>query len=403
VRRRKRRADNGEGRQIVQRLVTLVIWAMFATAGHAADAVKIGFLTTLSGPGGALGVDIRDGFQLGLRHAGDKLGGLPVDLTVLDDQQSPDVAKQAVERLLKQQRVDAMTGIVFSNVLLPILPGILQSETFYISPNTGPLDYAGEKCSPYFFVSSWQNEDIPGAMGKFAADKGYKSVYLIAPNYPGGRESIAGFKGMFKGQIADEVYTKMGQLDYAAELAVMRAARPDAVFMFLPGGMGINFIKQFNAGGLNKTMALLVPGFSADEDTIKAVGESLLGAYNSSQWAADLDNAPNRRFVADFQKLYGRVPTMYAAQGYDTALLLDAAVRDTKGRLEDKAAVRAALEAANFKSVRGAFRFNRNHYPIQTIYLRRVVKDTQGRIGNKLVGPLLTDHADAYAAQCKMQ
>jgi branched-chain amino acid transport system substrate-binding protein len=330
----------------VHRLVTFILLAMFATAGEAAERVKIGFLTTLSGPGGALGVDIRDGFQLGLRHTGDKLGGLPVELTVLDDQQSPDVARQAVERLLKQQRVDAMTGVVFSSVLLPILPGILQSETFYISPNTGPLDYAGEKCNPYFFVSSWQNEDIPGAMGKFATDRGYKSVYLIAPNYPGGRESIAGFKRMFKGQIADEVYTRMGQLDYAAELAVMRAARPDAVFMFLPGGMGVNFIKQFNAGGLNKAMALLVPGFSADEDTIRAVGEGLLGAFNSSQWAADLDNAPNRRFVADFQKLHGRMPTMYAAQGYDTALLLDAAVRDAKGRVDDKSAVRAALEAA---------------------------------------------------------
>jgi len=385
------------------RLCVLALMMMTAATAQAADKIKIGFLTTLSGPGAALGVDIRDGFNLGVKHAGAKLGGLAVELSTADDQQNPDVAKQAVDRFLKQQKVDVVTGVVFSSVLLPILPAILQSETFYISPNTGPKDYAGDKCSPYFFVVSWQNEDIPGAAGKYLTDKGYKNVYLIAPNYPGGRETLEGFKRMYKGGIADEVYTKLGQLDYSAELATLRAAKPAAVYQFLPGAMGINFIKQYASSGLARDTPLFLYGSSADEDTIKAVGEAMVGLYNTAQWNHDFDNPQNKRFVADFQKEYGRLPAMHAAQAYDTALLLDAAVGDIKGKIDDKAALRKALETASFKSVRGAFRFNRNHYPIQTIYLREIVKDVQGHVTNRTVGPVLRNHADAYAAQCKMQ
>ena len=374
------------------------------TTGSAAgaDRVRVGFLSTLSGPGGALGIDIRDGFNLAIRHSGDKLGGLPVELTIVDDQQKPDIGKQSAERMVTQNKVDFMTGMVFSNVLLPTVPAVLEAKVFYISPNTGPEDYAGSKCNPYFYVASWQNEDVPGAMGKYASEKGYKNVYLIGANYPGGKESIAGFKRYFKGAVADEVYTPMGQLDYAAELATMQNKKPDALFIFLPGGMGINFIKQFVATGANKSVALLLPGVSADEDTIKPVGAALLGALNSSHWAHDLDNPQNKRFVADFEKEYGRLPTMYAAQGYDTALLIDGAIRDVGGNIEDKAALRKALQNANFKSVRGAFRFNDNHYPIQDYYLREVVKDDKGRITNRTVAKIMTAQADPFVAQCRM-
>jgi branched-chain amino acid transport system substrate-binding protein len=379
-----------------------ILAALLAGSAIGAERVKVGFLSTLSGPGGALGSDIRDGFNLAVKHTGGKLGGLPADVIVVDDQQKPEVGKQAAERMLTQDKVDFMTGMVFSNVLLPTVPAVLEARVFYISPNTGPEDYAGSKCNPYFFVASWENEDIPGAMGKYATEKGYKNVYLIGANYPGGKESIAGFKRHFRGTVADEIYTPMGQLDYAAELAAMQARKPDALFIFLPGGMGINFIKQFVATGANKSVALLLPGFSADEDTIKPVGAALLGALNSSHWAHDLDNPQNKRFVADFEKEYGRLPTMYAAQGYDTAMLLDGAIRETGGRIEDKAAVRRALQAANFKSVRGAFRFNDNHYPIQDYYLREVFKDDKGRITNRTVSKIMTAQADPFAMQCKM-
>jgi len=380
----------------------LVAAGLLAAPALAADKVKVGFVSTLSGPGAALGIDIRDGFNLAIKHAGGKLGGLPVELTVLDDRQTADAGKQEVERLLQQTRADIITGIVFSNVLLPVLPAILESKTFYISPNTGPMDYAGAKCNPYFFVSSWQNDEIPGAMGEFMNQRGFKNVYLVGANYPGGRESLGGFKKYYKGKIANELYTPMGQLDYSAELAQIKAAKPDSVFFFLPGGMGINFIKQYVNFGLSKDIQLFTTGFSADEDTIKPVGEALLGAINSSQWGWDLDNAANKKFVEDFRKEYGRTPTLYASQGYDTGMLIDGAVRDVKGKIENKAALRKALEAARFNSVRGSFKFGANHYPVQDYYLRVVRKDEQGRITNRTLNKIFENKVDPYASQCKM-
>ncbi len=384
-------------------LLTTVAALALATAAHAADKVKVGFMSTLSGPGAALGVDIRDGFELVAKGDGGKLGGLPAEIAVVDDQQNPETGRQVVERFTKRDRVDIITGMVFSNVLLPVMPAILASGTTYISPNTGPEDYAAEKCDPNFFVVSWQNEDVPAAMGQVMNDRNLKNVYLIAPNYPGGRETLNGFKRTYKGKIADEVYTKLGQLDYAAEIATMRAARPDAVFFFLPGGMGINFIKQYVSAGAQQDAKLYTPGFSADEDTIKPVGEAMVGILNTAQWAHDLDNAANRKFVADFQKTYGRLPTMYALQGYDAAQLIAAAVRDTGGRIEDKDAFRAALKAAKFESPRGQFRFNSNNYPIQDYYLREVVKDGAGRITNRTLGKVYADRADSFVARCKMK
>ncbi|WP_397473439.1 ABC transporter substrate-binding protein [Pusillimonas sp.] len=376
--------------------------ALSLSPAHAADSIKVGFLSTLSGPGGALGIDIRDGFQLALKHAGGKLGDLETEVVVVDDQQKADVGRQATDRLLKRDRVDVMTGMVFSNVLLPLMPSILASDTVYISTNTGPADYAGKDCNQNFFVVSWQNEDIPAAMGQYVTEQKHDSVFLIAPNYPGGRESIGGFKRLYKGKIADEVYVKLGQLDYSAELAQARASGADSVFFFLPGGMGISFIKQLESSGLSKNMKIYMPGFSGDQDTIKAVGDPMLGTFNSSQWSPDLDNPQNQKFVADFEKEYGRIPTLYASQGYDAAMLLDAAVRDVKGNIEDKDAFRQALRAANFKSVRGDFKFNTNQYPIQDYYLREVVKDDQGRITNKVVSTILEDYHDPFAAECKM-
>jgi len=380
---------------------TLAVAACMSPA-HAADKIKVGFLSTLSGPGGALGVDIRDGFQLALKHRGDKLGGLPVELAIVDDQQSADTGRQAAERMLKRDKVDVMTGMVFSNVLLPIMPSILGNDTVYLSTNTGPAEYAGDKCNKNFFAVAWQNEDIPAAMGQYVDGKGPKSVYLIAPNYPGGRESIGGFKRLYKGKIAEEVYVKMGQLDFSSELAQLRASGADAAFFFLPGGMGISFIKQFVASGLSKDITLYAPGFSGDQDTIKAVGEPMLGMFNSSQWAADLPNEANQKFVADFEKTYGRIPTLYASQGYDAAMLLDGAVRDVKGKIEDKDAFRKALRAANFKSVRGNFKFNVNQYPIQNYYLRVVGRDKDGRITNRTMKTILSDYHDPFASSCKM-
>jgi branched-chain amino acid transport system substrate-binding protein len=375
---------------------------LFSSLAHAADKVKVGMLSTLSGPGAGLGIDIRDGFNLALKHSGGKLGGLPAEVIVADDQASPDGAKQTADRLVKRDKVDFMTGVVFSNVMLAVGKPIFDSKTFYISANAGPSQLAGAQCNPYFFSASYQNDNLHEAVGKTVQDKGFKKVALLAPNYPAGKDALAGFKRYFKGEIASEVYTPLNQLDYGSELSKMRASGADAVYIFLPGGLGVNFIKQFVGAGLSKDMTLFGPGFSADEDVIRAVGEPMLGMFNTSQWAHDMDNIANKRFVADFQKDYGRLPTLYAAQGYDAARLMDAAVRDAKGKLDDKAAVHKALKAAKFDSVRGTFKFNTNQFPIQDYYLRVITKDTTGRITNRTLGTVFKNHADAYAPECKM-
>jgi branched-chain amino acid transport system substrate-binding protein len=395
--------DEEEGSMISRWLALPLVAVLWSAPVPAADKVKIGFLSTLSGPSAAIGLDIRDGFNLLLQQNGGKLGGLPSELVQGDDQQNPDTGKHLAERLLKKDRVDFVTGIVFTNVMLAVAPAILDSQTFLVSANATPQLYSGEGCSPYFFSTSWQNDGVHEAAGKYVSDKGYNNVVLIAPNYPAGKDALTGFKRYYKGAVADEIYSKLGQLDYAAELAQIRAARPQAVYVFLPGGMGVNFIKQYNAAGLNRQIVLIGPGFSADEDIIKAVGEPMVGVFNTAQWAHDLDNPQNKRFVADFQKQYGRLPTVYASQGYDAAQLIDAAVRDVKGRIEDKEAVRKALRAANFKSVRGEFKLNVNQVPIQNYYLREVVKDASGRITNKTVSTVLKMHGDAYASACKMK
>lgn len=382
------------------RTLTAIAFCMSLSVAGAAESVKVGMVTTLTGPGAALGNEIRDGFTLALAHTGNTLGGLPAELIVADDQQKADTGRQAVDRLLRRDKVDVMTGIVFSNVLLPVMPTILASRV-YLSTNTGPENYAGAGCHPNFFAVAWQNEVIPAAMGKYATDKGFKRVALIAPDYPGGRESLNGFKRLFKGGAIDEVYTSLGQLDYAVEISQLRANKPDAVFFFLPGGMGVNFIKQFHSAGLDREIALLAPGFSGDEDTIGAVGAPIEGLYNASQWAADLDNDANRRFVADFKQKYGRTPTLYASQGYDAAMLLNAAVKQNGGKL-DPENLRPALRRAEFASVRGPFKFDRNQYPVQNYYLRVVQKGADGKLTNKMAGTLLTDYRDPFADLCRM-
>jgi branched-chain amino acid transport system substrate-binding protein len=386
-----------------KQFVVIALACALSAGAQAASKVKIGFASTLSGPSAALGVDIRDAFLLAVKLNGGKLGGLPAEVLVGDDQFKPEVGRQLAEKYVKLDKVDFLTGFVFSNIMLASVPVAFENKTIYVSPNAAPSPLAGKQCNPYFFVASWPNDAYHEAAGQHATNKGYKSVYLIAPNYQAGKDSLAGFKRFYKGNVANEVYTQLGQLDYSAELAQVRAAKPDALYIFLPGGMGINFIKQFVAAGLSKDMQLLTPGFSSDQDVIRPVGDALLGTFDAAHWALDLDNAANRKFVAAFEKEYNRLPTLYASQGYDAAMLIDAAVRDVKGKIEDVEAVRKALRAARFESVRGSFKFNRNQYPIQNYYLRVVARDSQGRLVNKTMGTIFKDHGDAYVHECPMK
>ncbi len=377
--------------------------ATLAASAFAADKVRVGFISTLSGPSAALGVDIRDGFQLLVKMNGGKLGGLPAEVLVGDDQFKPEVGRQLAEKNVKLDKVNFLTGMVFSNIMLASVPVAFENKTIYVSPNAAPSPLAGKDCNPYLFVASWPNDAYHEAAGQHATNRGYKNTYLIAPNYQAGKDSLAGFKRFYKGKVTAEVYTQLGQLDYSAELAQVRAAKPDALYIFLPGGMGINFIKQFVAAGLSKDVPLIVPGFGSDQDIIRPVGDAMLGLFDTAHWAPDFDNAANKKFVAAFEKEYRRIPSVFAAQGYDAALLIDAAVRDVKGKVEDVEAVRKAMRAANFESVRGAFKFNKNQMPIQNYYLRVVAKDNQGRIVNKTIVTIFKDHGDAYVQDCNMK
>lgn len=385
----------------MQLVLLAALWALSGPA-LAAEKIKIGFMSTMSGPSGAWGNEIRDGFNLGLKNAGGKLGGLPAEVVYGDDMGSPETAKQLAEKLLKRDKVDVITGIIFGHVALAVAPAAIRNETFYVSTYPGPHEFAGEKCSPYFFTIGFQSDAHHEAMGKYMNDKGYKRVYVIVPNFPAGNDAVNGFKRFYKGELAGEVYTKVNQPDYAAEIAQLKAAKPDAVYIFLPGAMGVNFVKQYHQAGLAKVLPLSGPGSSFDEDVLRAVGETVLGSPNAAQWNHDLDNPQNRKFVADFEKEYNRLPSLFAALAYDAVAYLDGAVRDANGRIEDKQAFRKGLEAASFKSVRGAFKLNASHNTVQSYYLREVAKDQRGRVTNKTVGTILADHADAYAAQCKM-
>jgi len=381
--------------------------AMAAVAGvlsapALADGVKIGMITTLSGGGSGLGIDVRDGFQLALKQGGGQLGGVDVDLIVNDDGRKPETAKQIADRMVKSDKVDIMTGIIWSNLAMAVVPAVTKDGIFYISPNAGPSALAGKMCNPNYFNVAWQNDNLHEAMGQHVSDKGYKNVYMLAPNYPAGKDALAGFKRYYKGGIAGEVYTKLGQSDYAAEISALRAAKPDAVFFFLPGGMGINFLKQYSQAGLKDQIPVFGPAFSFDETILKPVGDAALGVFNTSQWNADIENAANRAFVADFIAEYGRRPSLYASQGYDAARLIGSALAAVKGNMSDKSAFRLALTKAEFESVRGNFRFGSNHHPIQDIYVRQVYRNEKGELTNKIVGKVFTDHQDAYAKDCIM-
>ncbi|MCU0870314.1 MAG: ABC transporter substrate-binding protein [Burkholderiales bacterium] len=381
----------------------MVCLSLLATsAADAADAVRLGIANDLSGPFAALGAEARDGFTLALDSLGGKLGGLPVTVVQADTTGTPDAARQVVERFVKQERIDFFTGPIGSNVALAVGPLLFDAKVPYISANATPSALMGEKCNPWFFSASWPGDAHHEAAGKVAMDKGYKAVVFVAPNYPAGVDANAGFKRFYTRPLKSEIFTKLGQIDYAVEIAQIRAAQPDAVYFFLPGGMGINFIKQYVGAGLNRSIPLVAPGFSTDEDVIRAVGAPMQGILNSSHWNHDFDNPANKAFVDAFQKKYGRLPSTYAAQAWDAIQMIDAAVRDAKGNLDDKPALVAALAAARYRSVRGDYKLGANHVPIQPMVLREVARDAQGRLTNRTIGRIFDAHADVYGAKCVM-
>jgi branched-chain amino acid transport system substrate-binding protein len=364
--------------------------------------IKVGIANDLSGPFAALGAEARDGFNLAIKQLGNKLGGQPAEFLQTDMGGNPDQAKQLVTRYIQRDKIDFFTGPIGSNVALAVGPALFAAKIPYLSNNPGPSQYAGAQCNDYWFGLTYQNDAFHEAAGKVAADRGLKKMVIMAPDYPAGKDALTGFKRGYQAEVNQEIFTKLGQIDYAAELAQVREAKPDAVYIFLPGGMGINFIKQFVSAGLNQNIKLIGPGFSADEDVIQAVGEPMVGMFNTAQWAFDLDNAQNKQFVAAFRKEYNnRNPSVYAAQAYDVIMAINAAAKAVDGKVSDRVAVLAALKKADFASVRGPFTYGINNFPIQPYYVRVIEKGADGRITNKLVGKVFDSYQDVYVGECK--
>jgi len=368
----------------------------------AAEPVKIGMITTLSGPGGYLGEEVRDGFQLAIDQEGGKLGGVPVQVEVEDDGLKPGNAKDIAQRMLGSGHIRLMTGIIFSNVAGATVPDILDAGAFYVSANAAPSNFAGKDCNKNYFVVPWQNDSLHESAGQYANNLGYKKMFILAPNYQAGKDALAGFKRAYKGEIVGEVYTKLDQTDFAPELAQIRDAKPDAVFQFEPGGLGITFLKQYVQAGLKDKIPMVLASPSMDARTLDAVGDAALGVQVSSFWNSDFDNPASKAFVAAYEARFHRTPTYYAAQGYDTARLIGSALKSVDGDVGKADAFRAALRKADFPSVRGAFKFGANQHPIEDWYALKVEKGADGKPALKTVGKIFEAHTDAYGGECKM-
>ncbi|EPX75928.1 ABC transporter substrate-binding protein [Salipiger mucosus] len=367
--------------------------ALAVLAMPAAADVKVGMITTLSGGGAGLGIDTRDGFMLAI----DQAGRDDVEVVIEDDQRKPDVAVQLADRMIQSDKVDVLTGIVWSNLAMAVVPSATAQGKVYLSTNAAPAQLAGRGCNPSYFAVSYQNDNLHEGAGAYATNEGFENTFIMAPNYPAGKDSLNGFKRFYEGELAGEIYTQLGQTDYAAEIAQIRASGADSVFFFLPGGMGISFLKQYADSGVD--LPLVGPAFSFDQGILQAVGEAAMGVKNTSTWSKDLDNEANAAFVEAFEAEYDRLPSIYAAQGYDTANLLLSAM--DAADISDAEAFRAALKAADFASVRGDFEFAANNHPVQDVYVREVIKE--GDIfTNKIVGTAIEDRSNAYVDDCSM-
>ena len=368
----------------------------------AADKIKLAILATLSGPNAVIGTQMRDGFNLALEESGGQLGGLPIEVIVVDDQQKPDIARQTASKLVESDKIDVLVGPMFSSVVNAVLPVINQAKIPMLGVSGAPSSLAGAECSPYFFSTSWQGDTLAEAMGQTLQQNKVQKLYVMVPNFPGGREVVAGIKRHFKGSIVGEVYTPLSQLDFAPELAQLRAAAPDAAFVFYPGGLGIPFVKQYAQAGL-KDKIPLYSVYTIDAATLPAIGEPAVGVGTAEFWGPSIDNTANKRFVEGFERKYKYPPSSYAVQGYDAARLLDSAVRKVGGKIEDRASLLKALKSADFQSVRGPFKYNNNQFPIQDLYLGEIVKGADGTPVMRLGRKVFSEHADSYASRCPLK
>ena len=382
---------------------TVALVALGTVPAVAQQSVKIGFVSTFSGPTAVIGNDMRNSFEVALEHLGRKMGGKPVEVIYEDDQQKPEVGVQKSQKLIESDKVDFVVGFIWSNVLLASLKPIVDSQTFLISANAGPSQIAGEQCSPYYFSTSWQNDQTPQAMGEYMNQKGVKTAFLMGPNYAAGKDMLTGVRSTFKGQIIGEELTRWpDQLDFSTELSKVRAAKPEAVFVFYPGAAGVQFLTQYVQSGL-KGQIPLYTAFTIDETTLPLQKDLALGVPGTQQWVNDLPNDANKKFVADYKAKHGKGPSFYGAQSYDAANLVNSAVLAVNGDLSKKDAMRDAMRKANYASVRGPYKYGNNQFPIQNFYLQEAVKDASGNLVLKTMATIVKDSQDRFHEKCPMK
>ena len=386
-------------------LALAVSFLLISTSAYSAT-VKLGFVTTLSTPAAVIGNDMRDAVELALEHIDNKMGPVDVEVIYADDEFNPQKGKQATERVVSQDKVDIVFGYIWSHVLLASASTVLDAGKILISANAGPSQLAGKGCHPNFFNISWQNDQTPMAMGEVLNQRGVKSLYVIAPLYAAGKNMVAGVKRTFKGEIVGEDMTKWpDQIDWASELSKVKAANPDGVFIFYPGKHGPAFIKQYEQSGLSGKIDLYTV-FTVDSISLPrfqaAEMNGVLGTTMTQFWAPDLDNAANKKFVDGFKEKYGKYPSFYVAQSYDAVMYIKSAVEAVEGDMSNVDGLRAALESANYDSVRGKFSMGPNHFPIQNFYSREVVVDGDGVWTTSVRDTVLTAHQDVYAGECSM-
>jgi branched-chain amino acid transport system substrate-binding protein len=382
---------------------TVALVALGAAPAWPQQSVKIGFVSTFSGPTAVIGNDMRNSFELALDHLGRKMAGKPVEVIYEDDQQKPEVGVQKSQKLVESDKVDFVIGYIWSNVLLASLKPVVDSQTFLISANAGPSQVAGEQCSPFFFSTSWQNDQTPQAMGTYMTQKGVKTAFLIGPNYAAGKDMLTGVRTTFKGQVIAEELTKWpDQLDFSTELSKVRAARPEAVFVFYPGAAGVQFLTQYAQSGL-KGQIPLYTAFTIDAITLPLQKDLALGVPGAQEWVNDLPNDANKKFVADFRAKHKNYPSFYGAQSYDAANFVNSAVVAVNGDLSKKDAMRAEMRKANYASVRGPYKYGNNQFPIQNFYLQDVVKDAEGNFTLKTVTTIVKDSQDQFHDKCPMK
>lgn len=350
--------------------------------GSAGDStVKVGLLVAESGVYSSVGRDMANGFKLYLEQHGNKLGGKKVDLVTVDEGGTPQSGVAGVTRLVQQDQVDTLVGIVAGPTAAGGRDIIDSAGVPTLMGNTGSVALGKDEKSDWIWRASYDNGDPGRALGSYMAqDPSAGKFFLIGSDYSGGHETLGGFKQTFPAdRIAGELYTPFGTTsDYSSYLSQIRASGAQNVFCFYAGGEAIEFTKQFNQFGLSGKVNLYSAGFLTEGAALDAEGQAALGVYNATRYNWDIDTPVNKKFEPAYEKKYGNVPTVYAATMYDVGVMLDKALGNVKGSVSRQAINDAIKNLGTVQGARGSLHFDSTHTVVQNHYLTQVKQTDKG-------------------------